>query len=85
MFFSKLGKKEAKRVGEAGGADGSVGDGALGSNAALTWPPVCGTLGRAKAGGAGRSGDVGGDMGALGLCGDVTGRKSGLVGGDVVR
>lgn len=28
---------------------------------------------------------MGGDIGALGLCGDVTGRKSGLVGGDMAR
>lgn len=46
---------------------------------------MCGTLGRAETGGAGRRGDVGGDMGGLGLCGEVTGRKSGLVGGDEAR
>lgn len=34
LFFTKLGDKEAKRVGEAGGAEGSVGDGALGSTTA---------------------------------------------------
>ncbi len=46
---------------------------------------VWGTLGRAETGGAGRIGDVGCDMGALGLCGEVTGWKSGLVGGDMAR
>lgn len=42
-------------------------------------------LGRAETGGDGRIGDVGGDMGTLGLCGEVTGRKSGLMGGEVAR
>lgn len=42
-------------------------------------------LGRAETGGVGRIGDAGGDMGALGLCGEVTGRKLGLVGGDAAR
>lgn len=42
-------------------------------------------LGRAETGGVGRKGDVGGDTGALGICGEVTGRKSGLMGGDVAR
>lgn len=85
MFVTKLGDKEANRLGEAGGADGSVGEWGLGSSTSWTWLLVCGTLGRAATGGAGRRGDVGGDMGYLGLCGEVTGRKSGLVGGDVAR
>ena len=34
LFFSKPGEKEAKKVGEAGGAEGSVGDVALGSTTA---------------------------------------------------
>jgi len=42
-------------------------------------------LGKAETGGAGRRGDVGGDMGALGLCGELIGRKSGLIGGDMAR
>lgn len=70
---------EASSVGEAGGADGPVGDCAL--------PFICrlavGTLGRAEVGGAGRKGDRGGDRGALG--GDVGEWKTGLVGGDVAR
>lgn len=77
--------REAKRLGEAGGADGSAGDGGLGSSTASDWLLVCGTLGKAESGGAGRRGEVGGDTGALALCGEVTGRKSGLAGGDMER
>lgn len=77
-----MGDIDAKRLGEAGGADGSVGDPALGSTASGL---VCGKLGRAETGGAGRRGDVGGDTGALGLCGELPGQKLGLVGGDVAR
>lgn len=74
-------------MGEAGGAEGSVSDGVVGSAAASAsaLSLVCGSPGSADAGGAGREGDVGSDMGALGLCGEVTGRKSGLLGGDVAR
>lgn len=75
--------KEAKRVGDAGGAEGCVGDLGLSSTIAYAWLLVCGTLGRAETGGAGRKGEVGGVTGALGLCGEITERKSGLVGGDV--
>lgn len=50
-----------------------------------TWLLVLGTQGRAETGGAGREGEVGGDMGALGLCGEIRERNSGLVGGDVAR
>lgn len=42
-------------------------------------------LGKAETGGAGRRGDKGGDMGALGLCGELTGQKTGLCGGDIPR
>lgn len=77
LSINKLEDSEARSVGEAGGAEGSVGDLASGT--------VLGTSGRADAGGLGREGDVGRDTGALGLCGEVTGRKSGLDGGDVAR
>lgn len=39
----------------------------------------------ANTGGPGRKGDVGGDRGALDLGGEVTGRKSGLAGGETAR
>lgn len=79
MFSVKGGNTEASNVGDAGGADGPVGDCAL----AFTWLIVCGTLGRAEIGGEGRSGDSGGDKGVL--CGEVDAWKTGLVGGDVAR
>lgn len=75
-------------MGEAGGAEGSVSDRGVGSSAAASaWALslVCGSPGSADARGAGPEGDAGGVMGALGLCGEVTGRKSGLLGGDVAR
>lgn len=83
LSSNKLEESEARTVGEAGGAEGSVGD--LASETVWVWSWLCETSGRANAGGLGREGDIGGDMGALGLCGEVTGRKSGLAGGDVAR
>lgn len=80
---NKLEDSEARTVGEAGGAEGSVGESA--SETVGVWSLLCGTPGRVHAGGLGRRGVRGGDMGALGLCGEATGRKSGLAGGDVTR
>lgn len=68
-----MGGEESKRLGEAGGAEGTVGSEAWGSIAALTWWLLRGILGRAETGGAGRMGDAGGDTGGLGLLGEVTG------------
>lgn len=83
LFFNKLGGSKAKRVGEAGGAEGSVGD--LVPETAFC-SLVFGRPGKADTGGFGCKCDVGGDTGALGLCEEVTGWKSGLVGGgDIVR
>lgn len=70
LSINRLEDSDAKTVGEAGGAEGSVGDWA--SESSRVWSLFCGTLGRAD-GGHGRKGDVGGDMGALGLSGEVTG------------
>lgn len=81
--MNRLEDSEAITVGDAGGAEGSVGD--LGSETVRIWSLLWGTSGSADAGGLGREGDVGSDLGALGLRGEVTGRKSGLCGGDVSR
>lgn len=83
LSINKLEDSEARTVGEARGAEGSVGD--LVSQTVWVWSFLWGTSGRASAGGLGREGDVGGETGALGLCGEVTGRKSGLAGGEVAR
>lgn len=85
MLVSVPKNKEASRLMEAGGAEGSVGDGALVS-ATGCWL-AGGTTGTgAEVEGAFRSGDVGVDtVETLVLVGEVRGRKTGHVGGDAAR